>query len=161
MKDLREGYSSIEVSGLAMVFGDNIPAHHHLHRKDVLFVAKGSNNHALVFDHDLPKAVAASAFFVLQPDLSKVDPHYLAWWINQPPVQEYLQQNMAGSYVPNITRPTVENITVPLPSLAHQRLIAAVYDLAKVEQRLMGEIAIERRRLVDHFLTSSINTSEQ
>lgn len=156
MKDLREGYSAIDQDGVSWVSGENIASTHHLDKGDVLFVAKGQNNHAVVFDLDLTTVVAASAFFVIRPERSKVDPAYLAWWINQQPVQEYLHQNMAGTYIPNINRPTVEGITVPLPPLEHQRLIATVHGLAHAEQRIMRELAVKRQQLVDHLLTSTI-----
>lgn len=156
MKDLREGYSTIAKDDIAWVSGEGIAPTHHLDKGDVLFVAKGQNNHAVVFDLDLPLAVAASAFFVIRPDRSKVDPAYLAWWINQQPVQEYLHQNMAGTYIPNINRPTVEGITVPLPPIEHQRLIATVHGLAHTEQRIMRDLAAKRQQLIDHLLVSTI-----
>lgn len=159
MKDLLDGCSGIAQEGIFRVAGEDIGSQHLLWKGDVLFVSKGANNRAVVYDLDLPKAVAASAFFVLRPDPAKVVPLYLAWWINQKPVQEYLHQNMAGTYIPNITKPTVEGITLPLPPLEQQRQIAALSSLAQAEQRIMNELMIKRQQLIDRLLISSIKQS--
>lgn len=157
MKDLNGGYSDIKADGVARVTGKDIGPQHYLAKGDVLFLAKGAHNRAVVYELDLAKAVAASAFFFLRPGPAQVDPSYLAWWINQQPVQEYLHQNMAGNYIPNITKPTVEGITVPLPPLDQQRLIAAMSGLAHTEQRILSELTIKRQQLVHHLHLSSIN----
>ena len=158
MKDCNQEHCGMDHRGLTMLVGKAIGPQHYLTKGDVLFVSKGANNRAWVYDLDLPKAVAASAFFVLRPDPAKVDPYYLAWWINQKPVQEYLHQNMAGTYIPNITKPVVESITVPLPPLEQQRLIAAMSALAQAEQHILSELTLKRQELVDQLLLSSIHT---
>ncbi|MEO8589568.1 MAG: restriction endonuclease subunit S [Flavobacteriales bacterium] len=157
MKDLNGAHFGIHEGGIARVQGKDIGPQHFLAKGDVLFVAKGANNRAVVYDMD-QKAVAASAFFVLRPDPAKVDPHYLAWWINQKPVQEYLQQNMAGTYIPNITKPVVEGISVPLPPLDQQRLIAVVHQLSLREQSIRATIARRRAALVDRILMTTTRT---
>lgn len=160
MKDLRQGYLAIDYGSLSKVSGRNIPHGHYLKQGDVLLLSKGQNNRAVVFDLAESPAVAASAFFVLRPDLGKIDPGYLAWWINQGPVQQHLHENMAGTYIPNITKPVVEGITVPLPPLEQQRRISTVHGLAMTEHRIMDELRVKRQQLVDQVLSASIRTQQ-
>src|SRR5579859_3694847 len=67
MKDLENDYASINPR-LTPIRSKGIKNRFYLERGDVLFVAKGSNNFAVEYQLDLPKAIASSAFFVLRCD---------------------------------------------------------------------------------------------
>lgn len=156
MKDLEHHYSSIK-SELTKVSSDKISSKFFLEKGDVLFIAKGSNNYAIEYKLNLPKAIAASAFFVLRPIQSKVIPAYLSWFINQLPVQQYLKENMAGTYIPNINKSTVEGIMMTLPSLDIQEKIVAIDNLRKREHLLMNEIMEKREVAVSAALLDIVN----
>jgi len=151
MKDLEHNYSSIK-SDLTKVSSYKISSKFFLQKGDILFIAKGSNNFAIEYKLDLPKAIAASAFFVIRPDQEKVVPSYLAWYINQQPVQQYLKENMAGTYIPNINKSTIEGISVSLPPVYIQHKIVAIYNLKNKEDLLMNEIMIRRETVISHSL---------
>lgn len=151
MKDMWDNYTKIN-SRLSRIKSSTINPGFYLRNGDVLLVAKGANNFAVVYDLDLPRAIAASAFFVLRPDVQKIYPAYLAWYINQKPVQQYLKENMAGSYVPNINKSTVEGIEITLPSLQKQKAIASVQQLLNKEHQLMQDLAARRIQLIQNLL---------
>jgi restriction endonuclease S subunit len=151
MKDIRN-YTVIDAASMTRVKSDDINPKYHLESGDILFICKGSNNFALVYDLQVPKAIAASAFFVLRADITKVDATYLAWYINQTPVQRYLHDNMAGSYIPNINKATVEGIQIEVPSLEFQKKIVEVERLRKQESYLMTEIIKKRKEMISHDL---------
>lgn len=96
MKDLEENYTRIG-SELTRITSSDIHAKHLLEKNDILFLSKGSNNFALEYQLNFPMAIAASAFFILRPDATKVFPSYMAWYINQMPVQQYLKEKTAGT----------------------------------------------------------------
>jgi restriction endonuclease S subunit len=150
MKDL-EHYSSIK-SDLTKVSSDKISNKFFLQNGDVLFIAKGSNNYAIEYKLNLPKAIAASAFFIIRPDQEKVVPSYLTWSINQQPVQQYLKENMAGTYIPNINKSTVERITVSLPSIDIQNKIVSIDNLKRKECLLMHKIIARREAVISNAL---------
>jgi len=156
MKDLENDYSSIN-RRLTRVNSDNINGRLFLEKGDVLFVAKGSNNFAVEYHLDLTKAIASSAFFVLRPDRDKIIPAYLAWCINQPPVQQFLKGNMAGTYVPNINKSTLEAIMIALPPKAIQEKIVHIDRLRKKEQALVNQIMEKRRLAIRAALLDIVN----
>jgi len=156
MRDLGENYSSIS-TGLTRIVSGKISSRTYLKSGDVLVVAKGSNNFAIMYDLDLPKAIASSAFFVLRPDHDKVIPAYLAWYINQPPVQQFLKGNMAGTYVPNINKSTMEAIIIALPSRSIQEKIVEVDRLRKKEQALVNQITEKRGLAIRAALLDIVN----
>lgn len=156
MKDLENNYSSIKPD-LIKVSSEKISSKFFLQKGDVLFIAKGSNNYALEYNLELKKAIAASAFFIIRPDQTRVVPAYLAWYINQPPVQQYLKENMAGTYIPNINKGTIEGITVALPPIDIQRKIVTVDNLKKREKLLMSLIMEKRELGVSAALLDIVN----
>jgi hypothetical protein len=56
MKDLENDYQQIG-DQLSRVDCTKVPEKHLLQQGDVLFIAKGANNYALVFDKDIKAAV--------------------------------------------------------------------------------------------------------
>jgi restriction endonuclease S subunit len=156
MKDLYNNYSSIRLE-LTKISSDKISPKFFLQKGDVLFIAKGSNNFAIEYNLDLPKVIAASAFFVLRPNMDRVIPGYLAWFINQTPVQQYLKENMAGSYIPNINKSTIEGIMVSLPTMDVQEKIALIDELRKRENVLMTQIMEKREAAVRTLLLNTVN----
>ena len=85
MKDVSdEGFVSVPLS----VDLSSVNPEHLLRRGDLLFVAKGNKNYAIVYDSDYP-AVAISLFFIIRPDATRLDSGYLAWYINSDFWQKY------------------------------------------------------------------------
>jgi hypothetical protein len=145
MKDLEHGYSSISMN-LTKISSDKISSRVFLRKGDVLLITKGANNYAVEYKHELEKAVASSAFWVLRPNQKNVIPAYLAWYINQAPVQQHFKANMAGTYIPNINKGTIEEIGVVVPPMEIQKMVAALDDLKRQEYVLMTEL-IEKREM--------------
>lgn len=122
-----------------------------LMRNDILFVAKGAKNCAIEYVLDIPNAVASSAFFILRPDQSKIIPAYLAWYINQPPVQQYLKENVVGTYTPIINKSVIEGITIALPERAIQERIATI-DRLRRKEFLLKELISKKREMAINAL---------
>lgn len=156
MKDLEDGHSRIG-SELTRINSSTIPQKYALQKGDILFLAKGANNYAIVYNLDLPKAVAASAFFVLRPVTSKIIPDYLAWYINQKAVQQYLKENTAGTYIPNINKNTILGIQIVLPEIKVQNLISKIHILSIKEDYLSAKIAAFRKILINNVLIQKLN----
>jgi restriction endonuclease S subunit len=156
MKDLENDYSSINRS-LTRVSSEKFNSRLFLEKGDVLFVAKGSNNFAIEYHLNLAKTIASSAFFVLRPDHTKIIPAYLAWYINQSPVQQFLKENSTGTYVPNINKSTLEGITVIVPPSDVQEKIVAIDKLRKKEQLLVTQIMEKRELAIRTALLNIVN----
>lgn len=154
MKDLHNEYQEIG-SQMLRISGDSIPKKYLLEPGDVLFISKGANNYALVFN-DKIKAVAASAFFVLRPNKKIIVPEYLAWFINQKETQRFIEENRAGTYIPNVNKTTVEAIEIKLPTLDEQKIVAKMDFLQKREYLLTIELLAKRKLLISNLLMQKI-----
>jgi restriction endonuclease S subunit len=157
LKDMENEYTSIGKECI-LIDGDAIKEKYYLEQGDLLFISKGGNNFALVYDLDdaLP-AVASSVFYVIKIDVSKADPYFVAWYINKTPVQQYFQEHATGTYSLSINKEVVENIPLQLPPLEIQLKIAKVAQLAQKEQYIYKTIKEKRAQLLEVQLLKSIN----
>jgi len=155
MKDLTNNYSKIEDT-LFKVGEDKIRSKYYLQKEDILFIAKGANNFAVVYDLDLKAAVASSAFFVIRINKSIANPYFVAWYINQRKVQQYLTENMAGTYIPNINIDTVKNIKISMPSIEEQNKIVKLNQLMLKEQYLVNTTQVKRKKLLEAILCNQL-----
>ena len=114
---------------------------------DVLFVSKGARFYAVCLNEPPMPAVCSPHFFHL-----KVKPHaaaipaFIAWQINQPPFQRQLQQAAEGSSQLSIRRPVLEALTLNIPSLADQKRIVGLADLALQERNALRQLIRNREQ---------------
>ncbi len=156
LKDVENDYTTIGKKCI-FVHQNQVKDKYYLKDGDILFISKGANNYAISFyaDDNYP-SVASSAFFVVRLDETKANPYYVAWYINQKKVQQYLESQASGTYTTSINRETVENIPVLLPSISQQDKIANIAALAIKEQNLYNHLMEVKNRLISTQLLTSI-----
>ncbi|MEI6787705.1 MAG: restriction endonuclease subunit S [bacterium] len=107
---------------------------------DVLFPNRGGRTTALVYRLDVPRTLVGAQFFVVSPDVSRVLPEYLAWFLRSDLAARYFEGRRKGSYVPIIQRSDLADMEIPLPSLEVQQIIVEAAGLALkvrvIEERL-------------------------
>lgn len=113
---------------------------------DVLFVSRGSRNHAAKVGSVPHDTVASATFYILHPH-EGVDPGYLAWCLNQAPTQVQIGQVRTGAGTPIVQRKVFADITIPVPSLDKQRQLAALGDLMIKEQQIRQNLMEETNKL--------------
>jgi len=132
MKDIDREVFSVKDT-CHRTFKQAIPPSQHLKMGDVLFLAKGESNFAVVYDKEIP-AVASSVFLVLRSNQQKVAPEYLAWYLNQEPSQKLLGKIKEGTSVTNISKAALESFEIKLPSLFVQIRLTNLYKLWQIEK---------------------------
>ena len=106
---------------------------------DILFMSRGPKNYAVLLE-DFPRpAIAPLTFFILKPK-SNIIPAYLAWCLNQEPVKTQLNEIRTGAGTPMIPRQEFGEMTIPLPSVAMQKRIAALANLQSRETSLLRDL---------------------
>lgn len=156
LKDMENEYSSIG-DECTFVDGNDIKEKYYLQNGDILFISKGANNFALVYElEDGISTVASSVFYVIKIDTALADPHYIAWLINGEHTQQYFQTNATGTYSLNINRKVVEEIPITLPPLKVQKKIAKISKLAQREQFIYTLLKEKRNQLIEAQLLKAI-----
>lgn len=114
---------------------------------DILFMSRGNKHYAVRVDESIneidAKAVAAPSWFSIRADTKVIMPEYLTWWLNQPPAQAYLEQEVQGDKSKHILRSTLENLVVAIPSFEEQEAVINMIEATRIEKERL-ESCIER-----------------
>lgn len=130
---------------------------HLLQKGDVLFMARGSRNYAVVVDDELPvPCMAVASFHVLRPNLFKVVPVFLAWLLNQDSSQIYFRANNTGTTIPMVNLDMLKAMPVRLPPMVKQLQIAALIRFTHLERVLMNQLAEQRQLLLRAWATENL-----
>ncbi len=113
---------------------------------DVLFVSRGSRNCAAVVASVPEPTVASATFYILRPH-DNIDPAWLAWCLNQPPIQARIAQVRTGAGTPIIQRRIFAELTLPIPPLNKQRQLAELGELMMKERTLRQALLEQTERL--------------
>lgn len=117
---------------------------------DVIFTSRGARNLSLPITSPPGPAICAPNFFVIRVRKpSACLPRYLAWFMNQSPVQNYLQREATGSSIMNIRREVVERIEIPVPSLSWQNAIIRIYDDSRREREILRNLIQNRNQQLE------------
>ena len=130
---------------------------HLLKDGDLLFAAKGTFNFCVIYNKEIGEAVASSSFIVIRIwNTNQVLPEYLAWFFNHPQTMQYLKLNAKGTAILSISKATIENMDMYIPSIEKQKQIVQLANLQKHEKWLREEITRRRETFIDNLLMQSI-----
>lgn len=149
MKDLT---SSNQVCCDELVKVDmDMPSRHHLVRPgDLVFRSRGLTSTSALLMDDPGVALLAAPLLRIRTINNSILPEYLNWYISQPPAQSYFASCAAGTALKMISKQSLENLEVFVPSIARQRLVVEMASLAAEEQRILKTLA-EKRNLYISF----------
>lgn len=156
LKDVQKE-SHIDLSHAAQVLMSNERSPHPLQPGDILLRARGGYYYSALFTADQPNVIAASQFFILSPTISRADPAYLCWFLNQPASQQYFARNDSGSNIPMINKRAISELPVTLPSLATQHKIAKIHQGWLQEKALTEQLLHNREQMVRGLCQEFIN----
>jgi restriction endonuclease S subunit len=108
---------------------------------DVLFPNRGTRTTALAYRLDQGRTIAGAQFFVLRPEMGRVVPEFLAWFLRTEEAAEHFSRRRKGTYVQIVERKDLADFEMPLPPLAVQQKIVAAAELAVAERNLAERLA--------------------
>jgi restriction endonuclease S subunit len=156
LKNLNDDYTGIN-DDCIFVESKNIKPKFILNDGDILFASKGANNYAVVYHkEDNTPTIASSSLFVIQVNRNIAIPDYVAWYINQPPVQRHFEQSQEGTYTMSINRKSLEESPIKIPSLKEQENIAKLVKLSQKEQHIYNRLAELKQNLTQHQLLQTL-----
>jgi hypothetical protein len=106
---------------------------------NVLFMSRGILNRAVLIESVPEPTLASASFYILKPK-DGVEPGYIAWCLNQEPVQAKIAEIRTGAGTPFVPRADLSMLTIVLPPLEVQRKIAAISDLLAHERYLLNRL---------------------
>lgn len=126
---------------------------------DILFVAKGLKNYALLVDEAMRgrKAVGATQFFRIRVTNDQLNPAFLVWWLNHGYSQYQLKIWAHGfaTATQNLPKSYLENVVLTIPTPEYQHTVLNLYEKV-LEERLVAQNLIENGRAMMASLACDI-----
>lgn len=151
MKDLTSS-NRVCCDELVRVDLDRPREHHLLKPGDLVFRSRGLTSNAALLVDDPGDAVLAAPLLRIRVTSRSVLPAYLNWYISQLPAQSYFASCAAGTALKMISKQSLENLELCVPSIARQRLIVDMAELAAEEQRILKMLTEKR----NHYIASQL-----
>lgn len=124
---------------------------------DLLLASKGNYNRCVIFPDIKQKCVASPSFLVIRLyDKFKTLPEYVAWYLNLSIIQNALANRARGTSIMSISKATLEELVIPIPSVDCQRQYIQLAKLQKREQELYKAIAEKRKQLLEWEMLKNI-----
>lgn len=147
MKDINEDYR-INWEDISKINPISNREPKYLNINDVLFLGRGTKIYSVFIDKGTTRLVAAPQFFIIKPDISKISAQYLAWYINTPKAQAYFKKNAGGTTIMNVTRKVLENLPLPVLSIAKQQKIISYNNSINRELKLAKQLHEKKSQLL-------------
>lgn len=128
-----------------------------LKKNDILFQSKGTNNFSYYVKKEVSKTVVSSTFYIFRVKDKRILDPFLAWWINTDDVQNKLKGKASGSYIPFISKKTLEDLLVPLIPMEVQEIIIKIDETWKKERNLLKNYTELKSKLMNRYYNEIIN----
>lgn len=146
IRDLRSHLTPL-AENLLLIKAPESAAARPLQPGDVVIPARGDHYHAVNFNLHEP-TIASSQLLMLRATSPEILPQYLCWALNQPEAQHALRNATRGTSMPLLSRESLGEIDIPLPSLATQRKIIELQELWEREQQLTQQLLNNREAML-------------
>ncbi len=144
---------TIDFNNLTRIHLDPLPEKYLVSSGDVVFRSRGERTTAAVIDASFPAlALAVLPLMILRPDPQVLSGAYLAWVINQEPAQRHFEESAQGTSLRMVSRSSLENLKIAVPSLETQQRILQLDALAERERDLAEQLTIKRHELIRRLL---------
>ena len=153
---LRDVKETIDWETVVTFNPERAPERHLVVDGDVLLSCRGEGHVGIPLSGVPANAVASGNFYVLRARTGLVLPAYLAWYLNQPAAQEFLERRSQGTRVALLTRADVSELEVPIPSLTVQERVVSLADLRRTERNLLRRLEEKRDMLVTTICNNAV-----
>jgi len=159
LKDIDE-YNKIDFRNLLRNKLDNVKPNQYIQQGDILFKNRGKNFTAAFIDVLVNNTIATSHFFIIKVENKNVIPEYLAFVLNDEPIQKLLKIGTGGTSIQTLNKKFLENIEITIPSIDIQNKIIKLNNLVEQEQKLLKRKIVLRKLLIDLQLRNVINKGQ-
>lgn len=126
---------------------------------DILFQARGSKSNAYYL-YDVPeRVVCAPHFFQIRVNTKVgINPEFLAWQINQLPIQGYFDKNAGGTVMRHVSRSVLEQVEVLVPPMETQDKVVALANTLLKEKLLFQALTENNAKFMQGIAEKILST---
>lgn len=133
-----------------------------LEHGDIVFVARGASNYAVVADTPPERTVLSPHFFQIRiHEDSGILPEFLAWQINQAPAQKYFTQSSEGSAVVGVRKGMLENLEIICPPPSEQGEIMMVVHCWNEQQNVIQAMSDNHEKFMVSIANKVLNKATE
>ena len=154
MRDISQDFKTFENS--IKIDGSGFKSKHLLHQKDILFIAKGQQNKAILYDKNHERAYALSMFIVIEPNQALVLSEYLVWYLNASMAQRQLEKFKEGTATTSIGIKRLKELEIDVPPLKAQRKLTQLIHLMDREAIVLEQIKEKRSAIINALIKQKI-----
>ena len=152
MKDLLQD-NTVGCKKLVKIEMETVKEHHLAQKGDLVFRSRGQITTAAILLEDPGKAVVAAPMLRIRITKSdKILPEYLNWYISQKDAQIFLASRAKGTVQKMISKQTIEDLEVYLPTLEQQKNIVELAKLSARERTILGTLSEKRDQYISTVL---------
>ena len=121
---------------------------------DILFMAKGLNNTAVLIDSIPPNTTVTASCHIIRVTDKNFLPEYVCTWLNSAAAKKHFSKGAGqatGVTIANVSKATLESLEIPSIPVKEQKLIAGIEELASQEKELRLKIA-EKKDLLNRAI---------
>jgi hypothetical protein len=137
LSDLKAGRIPALAAGEAPMVARALP----IEEGDLIVGARGAATDICLARPGVLGAFVSLDLYLVRPDVSKVDPGYLVAILELPATQVLFAGGKQGSGLARLPKDALERVSIPLPPLPQQRLIAELAQSFSDEARLLKQLA--------------------
>ncbi|UXN57468.1 restriction endonuclease subunit S [Phyllobacterium zundukense] len=137
LSDLKAGRAPDLVTGEPPAVARALP----IEKGDLIVGARGSITDICLANNPVLGAFISLDLYLVRPNKSKVDPGYLAAFLDLPTTQVAFSSSKQGSGLARLPKEALDKLAVPLPPLPKQRLIAGLAQSFQDEATLLQRLA--------------------
>lgn len=127
---------------------------------DIIFRGRGGF-HSVLLPQNTPLLMAASPLLILRPNITKIIPAYLLWFLNSQFARQYFERTAQGSILKAIGIRELIQLKLPLPSLANQQKIVNIALQLQQERELVNKLQAVKENWIMHQLYQAANQTDQ
>jgi hypothetical protein len=142
-----EQLAEVVPTGAARVDETDSYTRHRLMPDDVLLQMRGGQFLSVVFAGSYP-AMAAQGVAVIRPG-PRLMPRFLCWLLAHPKTTEKLRSMAGGTHIPFLSKKTLTEYPVPVPSLETQRRVVEAHDIRRRHRAATQRLIELNDQLVD------------
>lgn len=151
MKDI-DAYNRLDLSDVYKVRIKDLNQQYLLQRNDILFRSRGVSNTAALVTEAMKSSLASAPLMVIRIKSRKVEPAYVAWYLNHPYGQHQISRLSEGTSLLMVNKLALEQLEIDLPPLDTQTTIAEIAALDQREQQIMDQLTQKRRAYIGAVL---------
>ena len=115
---------------------------------------------AVYIDKEDEGLLISSLLAVIRVENTKLDPRYLAYYINSHFSQRLLQREIKGTAIPMLKTKDLERLELSVPSLEEQKKVVSYLDLAQRDRQLLHALVKEKEQLSQAVLDTIIQSNK-